>query len=120
MAESKGTVVTRNLVADYLDIGNSETPDIRVMSVFETIDENPNAQTTQKHYTADKSATTLTTGYQTRFQSLRTCTRTTRSSSSSVILARNRSWVSKQTISVFGCTSPSRKSRIPTTPANSA
>ena len=41
MAESKGTVVTRNLVADYLDIGNSETPDIRVMSVFETIDENP-------------------------------------------------------------------------------
>lgn len=24
MAESKGTVVTRNLVADYLDIGNSE------------------------------------------------------------------------------------------------
>ena len=67
MAESKGTVVTRNLVADYLDIGNSETPDIRVMSVFETIDENPNAQTTQKHYTADKSATTLTTGYQTQF-----------------------------------------------------
>ena len=67
MAESKGTVVTRNLVADYLDIGNSEKPDIRVMSVFETIDENPNAQTTQKHYTADKSATTLTTGYQTQF-----------------------------------------------------
>ena len=31
MAESKGTVVTRNLVADYLDIGNSEKPDIRVM-----------------------------------------------------------------------------------------
>lgn len=31
------------------------------------IDENPNAQTTQKHYTADKSATTLTTGYQTQF-----------------------------------------------------
>ena len=27
MAESKGTVVTRNLVADYLGIGNSEKPD---------------------------------------------------------------------------------------------
>ena len=38
MAESKGTVVTRNLVADYLDIGNSETPDSRVMRLFETID----------------------------------------------------------------------------------
>ena len=65
--ESKGTVVTRNLIADYLDIGAAGSADFRLMSVFETIDENPNAQTTQKHYTADKSATTLTTGYQTQF-----------------------------------------------------
>ena len=65
--ESKGTAVTRNLIADYLDIGDSGSADFHLMSVFETIDENPNAQTTQKHYTADKSATTLTTGYQTQF-----------------------------------------------------
>ena len=65
--ESKGTVVTRNLIADYLDIGATGVADFHLMSVFETIDENPNAQTTQKHYTADKSATTLTTGYQTQF-----------------------------------------------------
>lgn len=67
MSEGKGTAIYRNLVADYLDIGDSETPDIHVMSVFETIDENPNAQTTEKHYTSDKSSTTLTTGYQTQF-----------------------------------------------------
>lgn len=66
-AETKGTPVFRNLVADYLDVGTSDTPDIRVMSVFETIDESPNAQTMEKHYTADKSSTVLTTGYQTQF-----------------------------------------------------
>lgn len=67
MAGNKGTAVFRNLVADYLDVGTSEAPDIRVMSVFETIDESPNAQTTEKHYTGDKSATVITTGYQTQF-----------------------------------------------------
>ena len=67
MADVKGTPVFRNEVADYLDIGTSEAPDFRLMNVFETIDENPNAQTVEKHYTADKSATTITTGYQTQF-----------------------------------------------------
>jgi hypothetical protein len=65
--ETRGTAVFRNLIADYLDIGTSESEDIHVMSVFETIDESPNAQTTEKHYTGDKSSTVITTGYQTQF-----------------------------------------------------
>lgn len=63
----KGTPIFRNLIADYLDISTTETPDVRLMNVFETIDESPNAQTVDKHYTSDKSATTITTGYQTQF-----------------------------------------------------
>ena len=69
MAESKAisTPVFRYKMADYLDIGTVETPNIRVMSVFETIDESPNAQTLEKHYTANKSASTYTVGYKTQF-----------------------------------------------------
>jgi len=67
MPEVKGTPVFRYEIADYLDVGKNGTPDVRLMSVFETIDENPNAQTVEKHYTADRSATTLTSGYQTQF-----------------------------------------------------
>ncbi len=69
MAENKkvGSPVFRYQVADYLDIGTAEAPDIRVMSVFETIDESPNAQTTEKHYTGNKSSTNITTGYQHQF-----------------------------------------------------
>ncbi|WP_099205883.1 hypothetical protein [Scatolibacter rhodanostii] len=67
MANEKGTPIFRNLIADYLDIGTETTPDIHVMSVFETIDESPQAQTVEKHYTSDKSATTITTGYQSQF-----------------------------------------------------
>lgn len=65
--ETKGTPIFRNLIADYLDVGTSAEPDIRLMNVFETIDESPNAQTVNKHYTSDKSASTITTGYQTQF-----------------------------------------------------
>ena len=61
------TPVFRYEMADYLDVGTEEAPDIQVMSVFENIDESPNAQTTEKHYTANKSTTTITTGYQTNF-----------------------------------------------------
>lgn len=67
MANEKGTPIFRNLIADYLDIGTESTPDIHVMSVFETIDESLNAQTVDKHYTSDASATTITTGYQSQF-----------------------------------------------------
>lgn len=61
------TPVYRYLVADYLDVGTAELPDIQLMSTFETINESPNAQTTEKHYTSNKSATVITTGYQTQF-----------------------------------------------------
>lgn len=65
--DSSNSPVFRYQMADYLDIGSESFPDVRVMSVFETIDENPNAQTTEKHYTNNKAATTITTGYKTQF-----------------------------------------------------
>lgn len=64
---NKGTAIFRNSVADYLNVGSEDEPDNQVMNVFETVDEEPAAQTVQKHYTSDASATTLTTGYQTKF-----------------------------------------------------
>lgn len=67
MAEAKGTPIFRNMLADYLDVGTATTPDVRLMNVFETVDESPNAQTVDKHYTSDKSSSTITTGYQTQF-----------------------------------------------------
>lgn len=66
-AEVKGTPVFRNLIADYLDVSKTDTPDVHLMSVFETIDEDPKAKTLDRHYTADKSTSTITTGYQTQF-----------------------------------------------------
>lgn len=65
--ETKGTPIFRNLIADYLDVSKTDTPDIHLMSVFETIDEDPKAKTLDRHYTADKSTSTITTGYQTQF-----------------------------------------------------
>lgn len=67
MAEAKGTPIFRNMIADYLDVGTATAPDVRLMNVFETVDESPNAQTVDKHYTSDKSSSTITTGYQTQF-----------------------------------------------------
>lgn len=61
------TPIFRYLIGDYLDVGTTDTPDVRLMNVFETIDESPNAQTVDKHYTANKSTSTITTGYQTQF-----------------------------------------------------
>lgn len=65
--ETANEPVFRYELADYLDIGTASAPDVRVMSVFETIDENPNAQTMEKHYTNNRSATTITTGYKPQF-----------------------------------------------------
>lgn len=67
MANEKGTPIFRNMIADYLDVGTEAAPDIRLMNVFETIDESPNAQTVDKHYVSDISTTTITSGYQTQF-----------------------------------------------------
>lgn len=53
--------------ADYLDIGTAEAPRVELMQFFTTHNESPKAQTTGKQYVADKTVTTLTTGYETSF-----------------------------------------------------
>ena len=53
-ADVKGTAILRNKVADYLNTEpGGESPAYHLMNVFETIDENPNAQVVEKHYTSD-------------------------------------------------------------------
>ena len=67
-ADVKGTAILRNQVADYLNTEpGGESPAYHLMNVFETIDENPNAQVVEKHYTSDKAATKLTSGYAPQF-----------------------------------------------------
>lgn len=67
-ADVKGTAILRNKVADYLNTEpGEESPAYHLMNVFETIDENPNAQVVEKHYTSDKAATKLTSGYAPQF-----------------------------------------------------
>ena len=67
-ADVKGTAILRNKVADYLNTEpGGESPAYHLMNVFETIDENPNAQVVEKHYTSDKAATKLTSGYVPQF-----------------------------------------------------
>lgn len=66
--EPKGTPIFRNLIADYLDISqDAAKSDIHLMNVFEEIDESPKAKTVSKHYTADKSTSNITTGYEPEF-----------------------------------------------------
>ena len=49
-ADVKGTAILRNKVADYLNTEpGGESPAYHLMNVFETIDENPNAQVVEKH-----------------------------------------------------------------------
>lgn len=59
--------VYQYMIGDYLDVGTPDTPDIQLMQTFENIEESPNAQTVEKHFTCNKSATTITTGYKTQF-----------------------------------------------------
>lgn len=59
--------ILRYLIADYIDIGEEGAEDIQLMKTFESIDESPNAASVEKHYTGNKSMTTLTTGYNTSF-----------------------------------------------------
>lgn len=56
--------VMRNQVADYLMVGDS----FELMGVgFETLDENPNAQSMQKTYVNQATATNIVKSYQTEF-----------------------------------------------------
>jgi len=69
MAINDGTVnvpnpVMRNKVADYLKVGDA----FELMGVgFETLDENPNAQSMQKTYVNQATASSFITSYQTEF-----------------------------------------------------
>lgn len=62
------TTVIRNQIADYLNTGTTETPAWALMGVgFNTLDENPNAQTDSKTYVNQKSQTSSIKSYQTQF-----------------------------------------------------
>lgn len=66
--DAKGTAILRNKVADYLNTSPGEVAaTFSLMNVFETVDENPNAQVVEKHYTSDKASTRLTAGYAPQF-----------------------------------------------------
>ncbi len=56
-------------IADYLNISTDpETPDWSLMGVgYNTLDENPRAQIDTKAYISDRSASSVTKGYQTQF-----------------------------------------------------
>ena len=57
-------LVMRNSIADYLKVDDT----FELMGVgFETLDENPNAQSTQKTYINQATATNFITSYQTEF-----------------------------------------------------
>lgn len=60
--------VFRNQIADYLDIGTTETPAITLMGVgFNSLDEKPGAVVQEKTYVCDTGARKTTTGYSTSF-----------------------------------------------------
>lgn len=63
----RNDTIMRHQVADYLNIG-TETEQWELMGAgFNTLDENPAAQTESKTYINDKSATSYIKGYQTQF-----------------------------------------------------
>jgi hypothetical protein len=66
---SEGTnTITRNAIADYLNLGTAETPNWVLMGTgFNNLDENPQAQIETKAYINNKSATSIIKGYQTQF-----------------------------------------------------
>lgn len=60
--------VMRHQIADYLDVGTTATPSFALMGVgFNTLDENPNAQTDSKTYIHQKAQTSQIKNYQTQF-----------------------------------------------------
>lgn len=58
----------RFMMADYINLGDPESPKWSLMGDgFTAIDENPNAQTENIAYVNNRTASTLTTGYQVTF-----------------------------------------------------
>ena len=64
MATAVKDTIIRNMVADYLNVGTKDAPEYALMGRgFNSLDENPNAQTEERAYISDKSKTKTTTGY---------------------------------------------------------
>ena len=60
--------VQRNMIADYLDVGASDTAEYVLMgSGFTSLDESPGAQTETKVYINQASASTTIKSYETQF-----------------------------------------------------
>lgn len=60
--------VMRNQIADYLNTGTTDAPCFALMGVgFNTLDENPNAQTDGKTYIHQKAQSSQIKNYQTQF-----------------------------------------------------
>lgn len=60
--------VMRHQIADYLNTGSDSTPSFALMGVgFNTLDENPNAQTDGKTYINQKAQSSQIKNYQTQF-----------------------------------------------------
>lgn len=60
--------VMRNQIADYLNTSTNGTPSFALMGVgFNTLDENPNAQTDGKTYIHQKAQSSQIKNYQTQF-----------------------------------------------------
>ena len=60
--------IQRNMIADYLEVGEGDTKAYTLMGAgFNSLNENPTAQTVKKTYINDKSATTIIKGYETVF-----------------------------------------------------
>ncbi len=60
--------VMRHQIADYLNISSTDTPSFSLMGVgFNTLDENPNAQTDAKTYINQKAQSSQIKNYQTQF-----------------------------------------------------
>lgn len=62
------TVIRRHQYADYLNVGDSETPNWVLMGAgFTTLDEEPGAQTESVKYVNEVSASSSITSYETTF-----------------------------------------------------
>jgi len=60
--------VMRHQIADFLNTGSNDTPKFALMGVgFNTLDENPNAQTDGKTYIHQKAQSSQIKNYQTQF-----------------------------------------------------
>lgn len=67
MSNKKGKPIFRSQVADYLNTATTGEADYGLMNIFESIDESPGAQTTERFYTSDEASSTITTSYKPQF-----------------------------------------------------